>query len=109
MKATFRVAQKRQQWRRQRTRQHRRSEGAMKREGNETVHRPMQENKKKVRETNELNNGTKTRRRSRARTNLQWHENKTMQLAEEKKNKRAGIAKEEEESMKRKWRVSELG
>jgi len=56
-----------------------------------------------VRETNELNNGTKTRRRSRVQTNLQWHKNKTMQLAEEEGNKRAGTtkeAKEEDESMK---------
>jgi len=97
MKATLRVARKRQQ----RRRQQRRSKGAMKR--NETILQPMQENKKKVRETNELNSDTKARRRSIARTNLQWHENKTMQLAEEERNKRAGIAKEakeEEESMK---------
>jgi len=48
----------------------------------------MQENKKKARETNELNNGTKIRRRIRAQTNLQRHENKTMQLAKEERNKR---------------------
>ena len=75
---------------------------ATKRRSNETILRPMQENKKEI-ETNELNNDTKTRKRNRAQTNLQWHENKRMQLAEEERNQKAHMNNERSKRRGRKY------